>query len=93
MPDCCENTLRNTGLSELVRRHILDYFAAHQGELPPTGLYKCVLSEVERPLIEAVLNMVKGNQAKASEILGINRNTVRKKIAELGIVAAKNPKP
>lgn len=80
------------GLSDLVSRHIQDYFSAHNGELPASGLYKCVITEVERPLFQIVLNAVKGNQAKASEVLGINRNTFRKKIIELGIVSAKRTK-
>jgi two-component system nitrogen regulation response regulator GlnG len=84
--------ITRAGLSDLVRSHIQDYFLAHNGELPVSGLYKCVLTEVERPLFQIVLDAVKGNQAKASEILGINRNTFRKKVAELGIVVAKRTK-
>ncbi|MBL0941600.1 MAG: hypothetical protein IBJ00_02560 [Alphaproteobacteria bacterium] len=84
--------MTKVGLSELVRLHIQDYFIAHNGELPASGLYKCVITEVERPLFQIVLNAVKGNQAKASKILGINRNTFRKKIIELGIVRVKRTK-
>ena len=48
-------------------------------------LYKTVVSEIERPLIELVLERTEGNQIKASKILGINRNTIRSKIKKLGI--------
>ena len=44
-----------------------------------------MISAVERPLIEIVLERSGGNQVKAAEMLGINRNTLRKKISELGI--------
>ena len=59
-------------------------------ELPPKGLYGRILSEMERPLIELSLNATKGNQIKASEMLGLNRNTLRKKIKELNIPIIKD---
>lgn len=52
-------------------------------------LYKLILAEVERPLIEHTLKRTEGNQLKAAKILGINRNTMRSKIKKLGIVADK----
>ncbi len=72
-------------LSEAVERHISRYFAAHGDSLPPAGLYERVLHEVERPLIELCLQATRGNQIRASALLGLNRNTLRKKIRELGI--------
>jgi two-component system nitrogen regulation response regulator GlnG len=72
-------------LSETVRAMLHEYFAAHQGALPPRGLYDRILREVEKPLIERTLQVTKGNQIKAAEVLGINRNTLRKKIRELDI--------
>jgi two-component system, NtrC family, nitrogen regulation response regulator GlnG len=73
------------GLSAAVEHHIRDYFAAHQGGLPSAGLYDRVLREVERPLIVLTLGATRGNQIKAAHLLGLNRNTLRKKIRELDI--------
>jgi len=73
------------GLSAAVERHINDYFAAHKGSLPSAGLYDRVLREIERPLIVATLGATRGNQIKAAHLLGLNRNTLRKKIRELDI--------
>ncbi|MGD9615796.1 MAG: nitrogen regulation protein NR(I) [Alphaproteobacteria bacterium] len=73
------------GLGAAVERHINDYFAAHRGALPAAGLYDRVLREVERPLIVATLAATRGNQIKAAHLLGLNRNTLRKKIRELDI--------
>jgi two-component system nitrogen regulation response regulator GlnG len=75
----------NEGLSAAAERHLRDYFAAHKGGLPPTGLYDRVLREVERPLIQLTLGATRGNQLKAAQLLGLNRNTLRKKIRELDI--------
>jgi two-component system nitrogen regulation response regulator GlnG len=73
------------GLGAAVERHITDYFAAHRGALPAAGLYDRVLREIERPLIVATLAATRGNQIKAAHLLGLNRNTLRKKIRELDI--------
>jgi two-component system nitrogen regulation response regulator GlnG len=73
------------GLSATVERHLRDYFAAHAGSLPASGLYDRVLREVERPLITLSLAATRGNQIRAAELLGLNRNTLRKKIRELDI--------
>jgi two-component system, NtrC family, nitrogen regulation response regulator GlnG len=73
------------GLGGSVERHLRDYFAAHAGELPSSGLYDRVLREVERPLIELTMVATRGNQLRAAEVLGLNRNTLRKKIRGLGI--------
>ena len=73
------------GLSAAVGRHIKDYFAAHKGDLPAAGLYDRVLREVERPLIIHTLGATRGNQIRAAHLLGLNRNTLRKKIRELDI--------
>jgi two-component system nitrogen regulation response regulator GlnG len=72
-------------LSASVERHLNRYFTAHAGDLPPAGLYARVLREVERPLITRALSATRGNQIKAAELLGLNRNTLRKKIRELDI--------
>jgi DNA-binding protein Fis len=73
------------GLSCIVEEFITNYFVAHEGLCPSAGLYDRVIQEVERPLLRATLKSVKGNQKKAAEILGMNRNTLRKKLAELQI--------
>ncbi|MEE8172166.1 MAG: nitrogen regulation protein NR(I) [Alphaproteobacteria bacterium] len=68
-----------------VERHLSEYFAAHEGALPPDGLYGRVLREIERPLLTVSLMATAGNQLKAAKLLGINRNTLRKKIRNLNI--------
>src|SRR5579871_3343254 len=73
------------GLAGAVKHHIRGYFAAHKGGLPAAGLYGRVLREVERPLIVLTLGATRGNQIKAAHLLGLNRNTLRKKIRELDI--------
>ncbi len=75
----------NDGLSGAVEQHLRSYFNAHRSELPAAGLYDRVLREVERPLIELSLAATGGNQIKAAQLLGLNRNTLRKKIRELDI--------
>ena len=60
-------------------------FDSHHGDLPAPGLYQRVIEEVEKPLIMATLRATSGNQIKAAEILGLNRNTLRKKITTLGL--------
>ena len=76
---------RSDGLSVAVERHLKDYFAAHKDGMPANGLYDRVLREVERPLISLSLSVTRGNQIRAAELLGLNRNTLRKKIRELDI--------
>lgn len=73
-------------LEQVVRSRLAEYFAAHApGELPPPGLYARALPLFERPLIEMAMQATGGNQIKAAHLLGINRNTLRKKLAALGI--------
>ncbi len=76
-------------LSAAIERHLRDYFGAHETGLPAAGLYDRVLRELERPLIEVSLAATRGNQLKAASLLGLNRNTLRKKIKELDIQVAK----
>lgn len=61
------------------------YFKELGGMTPPPNLHDKIMSQVEKPLIEHVLRYVRGNQVRAANVLGINRNTLRKKIAHLGI--------
>lgn len=72
-------------LSASVARHLKRYFDLHGGQLPPPGVYQRILKEVETPLIEIALDATGGNQAKCADLLGINRNTLRKKITDLDI--------
>jgi two-component system nitrogen regulation response regulator GlnG len=72
-------------LSASVARHLKRYFDLHGGALPPPGVYQRILREVELPLIEIALDATAGNQAKCADLLGINRNTLRKKITDLDI--------
>ena len=80
------------GLSKTVEQHLATYFSAHAGGLPAAGLYQRVLREVERPLITLTLQATKGNQIRAAEVLGLNRNTLRKKIRELNIPVIRGAK-
>ncbi len=72
-------------LSASIMKHLRRYFDLHGGQLPPPGLYQRILREMEMPLIEIALDATGGNQAKCADLLGINRNTLRKKITELDI--------
>ncbi len=73
------------GLSHSIEHHLKTYFAAHGNSLPASGLYERVLRELERPLITLTLQATRGNQIKAAQVLGLNRNTLRKKIRELNV--------
>ena len=83
--DAPVGVVRSESLSEAVDRHLHEYFAAHEDELPAAGLYDRVLREIERPLIAQSLEATNGNQLRAAALLGLNRNTLRKKIRELDI--------
>jgi two-component system nitrogen regulation response regulator GlnG len=72
-------------LSAAVARHLKRYFDLHGGQLPPPGVYQRILREVEAPLIEIALDATSGNQARCADLLGINRNTLRKKITDLDL--------
>ncbi|MBC7479332.1 MAG: response regulator [Pseudorhodobacter sp.] len=77
--------IENEKLSSSVARHLKRYFDLHNGQLPPNGVYDRILREIELPLIEIALDATAGNQAKCADLLGINRNTLRKKITDLDI--------
>ena len=68
-------------LSTAIEESLEEYFTHLDGQ-PPHAIYNMVLSCVEKPMLEFILNKVGGNQSKAAEILGLNRNTLRKKMAE-----------
>ena len=86
-----ENIFADETLQQSIYRHLRKYFDAHPGgDLPPNGLYTRILNELEIPLIELSLRATRGNQIKAAELLGLNRNTLRKKIKELEIKIIKD---
>jgi len=76
-------------LSVAVERHLARYFAEQKGRLPSPGLYDRILQEVERPLLSICLGATRGNQIRAARLLGLNRNTLRKKIRDLGLDVVK----
>ncbi len=77
--------MENVTIAQAVEQNMQRYFASFGAELPPPGLYHRVLAELEYPLILACLTATRGNQIKAADLLGLNRNTLRKKIRELGV--------
>ena len=91
-PELVPTAGADDGVSTSVAKHLRRYFELHGGHLPPAGLYHRILREVELPLIETALDATGGNQAKCAELLGINRNTLRKKITELDIRVARRRK-
>lgn len=76
---------QNLNVSQSLELYLANYFAGFGEEMPPPGLYQRILRMVEPPLITAALTATRGNQIRASELLGLNRNTLRKKIRDLEI--------
>jgi two-component system nitrogen regulation response regulator GlnG len=72
-------------LAASVERHLARYFGSFDHQLPPPGLYHRILREIEYPLLSAALAATRGNQIRAADLLGVNRNTLRKKIRDLDI--------
>ncbi|HEY6822741.1 MAG TPA: helix-turn-helix domain-containing protein [Burkholderiales bacterium] len=75
---------RGNELADCVKRLLERYFKDLDGE-KPTSVYEMVLKNIEKPMIETVLGHAQGNQSLAAEMLGINRNTLRKKMQQLRI--------
>lgn len=75
------------GLADSIEQHLARYFAAFGKDLPPDGLYDRILFEVERPLLMLALASCRGNQLRAAKLLGLNRNTLRKKLNDLNVEA------
>ncbi|OYW54874.1 MAG: nitrogen regulation protein NR(I) [Hyphomicrobium sp. 32-62-53] len=88
MPATAANT---KDLSELVERHLAGYFGEFGNDLPPSGLYDRIIRQVEYPLLSAALAATRGNQIRAAELLGLNRNTLRSRIKELNIKVFRTP--
>ena len=79
--------------SELVERYLAQYFGGFGKDLPPPGLYDRVIRQVEYPLLTAALSATRGNQIRAAELLGLNRNTLRSRIKALDIRVFRTPMP
>jgi len=77
----------NSGLSNCIKDRLENYFNNLKGGAPK-NIYDKLLREFDRPLIEVVLKYTKGNKVKTADILGINRNTLSKKMKELDIKAS-----
>jgi two-component system nitrogen regulation response regulator GlnG len=76
-------------LEDLIERKLAMEFLDAPGGMPPAGLYDRIVEEVSRPLIRLTLEATRGNQVRAAEVLGLNRNTLRKKISDLGLEAVR----
>ncbi|RVT97648.1 nitrogen regulation protein NR(I) [Rhodovarius crocodyli] len=72
-------------LEQAVERHLKAFVAAHKDGVPVRDLHERVMAEVERPLLRLALSATRGNQIKAASMLGLNRNTLRKKLRELDL--------
>ena len=70
-------------LSEFMTSKLEQYFQELNGNNPATSLYEQIIQEVEKPLLLTTLTFCKGNQVKAAQLLGINRNTLRKKLKSM----------
>jgi two-component system, NtrC family, nitrogen regulation response regulator GlnG len=81
------------GLAGAVERHLTEYFAGFKDTLPPPGLYHRILRDIEGPLIGAALAATRGNQIRAAELLGLNRNTLRKKVRDLELQVFRTGRP
>ena len=77
--------MSSSDLSDCVRRTLNRYFRDLDGERP-AAIYDMVLANVEKPMLEVVMKQAEGNQTVAAEILGINRNTLRRKLTEHGLL-------
>ena len=84
-PDGLESAAAEAPLAVAVERHIRHFLAAWRDGTGPSDIYEQVLAEIERPLIRMTLAATRGNQIKAAAMLGLNRNTLRKKIRDLDI--------
>lgn len=80
-----ESMINENDIAKHVRKAVNDYFKDLDGEEPSCGVYDMVMCCAEKPLIETVLLQAEGNQTRTAELLGINRNTLRKKMQQYKI--------
>ena len=90
-PPAAEDGKTPKDLSEMVERYLGGYFASYGRELPPPGLHDRILQHVERPLLMAALAATRGCPDLVAALLGLNRNTLRKKIRDLDIQVFRTP--
>jgi two-component system nitrogen regulation response regulator GlnG len=83
-----QNKHMEVGLSSLIKDKLRLYFLMLDGQPPASDFYTHIIREVEQPLIELALEVTGGHKLQAAELLGINRNTLRKKMKELNILDA-----
>jgi two-component system, NtrC family, nitrogen regulation response regulator GlnG len=86
-----QTSTNSDDLSEQVERYLAAYFQSYGNELPPPNLYNRIIRQVELPLLTAALAATRGNQIRAAELLGLNRNTLRTRIKELDIRVFRTP--
>lgn len=84
-PAAANNTAQGCALSECVRRSLNNYFDQLGTDQTPSELYDMVLAEVERPMLERVLQYTRNNQSKAAKVMGLSRGTLRKKLKIHGL--------
>ena len=87
-----DNVSNIDDLSKTIGIYVQKYFDTHGGKLPPSGVYQYFLKQFEGPLIETALLATAGNQLKCADLLGINRNTLRKKVSDLDILVSRGRK-
>ncbi len=90
-PQAGDAATSDISLADAVDRHLQALFVAHGERLPPDGMYDRVISEVERPLLSLALGATRGYQLRAARLLGLNRNTLRKKIKDLDVPVVRTP--
>ncbi len=83
---------KNEGLGAVVEKYMRRFYAGSDDEVCPVGVYDFVMGEVERRLIAATLEYAKGNRLKTAKILGINRNTLLRKMRDFGLDAKRDGK-
>ena len=91
-PAASSGGAEDSSLSLSVEHHLSALFKEAGEQLPPPGLYHRILREIEYPLISAALAATRGNQIKAAELLGLNRNTLRKKVRDLDVRLMRAPR-
>lgn len=78
-------TEKNEGLGTVVEKYLRRFYAKTNSDVDPINVYGYVMAEVERRLIDVTLDFTKGNRLKTARVLGINRNTLLRKMRELGL--------
>ncbi|WP_395685554.1 nitrogen regulation protein NR(I) [Aestuariivirga sp.] len=84
-PSTSPSDISDAPLPEFVENYLANYFSRFGNSLPPSGLYERILAEIEPPLLRAALTATSGNQLRAADLLGINRNTLRVKLRDRGV--------